>query len=183
MLDTTIAATHVVKKRAEPGTRTDELCKPRPRSRGNIFFAIVDFGPLEMHSCLGTVSCQLGKWLPGVSIPLLCWCSSSRDSAHHSHYQFCQERHLQPLGPGGGDSRHVVGSSPGRRIFNVVVPWHVFRCNGDLVSRVFRQQQGCGQASDTRADFESGMLWTWRQSSRAHPTTTMFLSLIVATRP
>lgn len=32
--------------------------------------------------------------------------------------------------------RHVVGASPGRSIFDVVVTWHVLGQHGDLVGRV-----------------------------------------------
>jgi hypothetical protein len=46
--------------------------------------------------------------------------------------------------------RHVAGTGPWRRIFNVVISRHVFRDHCDLVGWVFGEQPGCREAYDPR---------------------------------
>lgn len=75
--------------------------------------------------------------------PIHCLCSPR---LAYCHINFVATR---KVGDGSSDVRQMVCTSPRRSILNVVVAWHVLRCDSDLVVSIFRQQQCSGQASNT----------------------------------
>ena len=73
--------------------------------------------------------------------------------------------------------RHVVFASPGRGIFDVIVPWHVFRCNMDLIARLLGRQQRRGQPSHAGSDLssENSKEYCWKST---YPMITIFLDMV-----
>lgn len=78
-------------------------------------------------------------------------------------------------------SRHIVCSSPRRRIFNVIVPGHVLCCDVYFVARLLGQQQSSRQTGNTSTVHLSDNGLEGVRNS-AYPIITMFLDITALDR-
>jgi len=70
------------------------------------------------------------------------------------------------------DARQVVGTSPWRGVFNVIVSWHMLCCNGDGVVLVLGQYEGGCQARDSSSADWSAEFISHEFSMDTDPNTT-----------